>query len=153
MTSTCKGLLCLLWVAAGTAQAAADFSWMQGSWCGETNDTLEEETWLAPRGGLLLGVHRDTRGGIARSFEFLRIEQRADGAAYVAQPGGRPPVRFDLVRSGARSATFENLQHDFPKRIHYELADGPSLVAWIEGAREGEKRKRWSWKPCPAARR
>ena len=140
--------LCALSLLGGAAYAAPDLSWMQGSWCGTTGATREEQVWMAPRGYLLLGMHRDTRGESARGFEFLRIELRADGATYLAQPGGKPPVRFELVQSGPRSATFENLGHDHPKRIHYERTGASTLVAWIEGAREGEKRQTWTWRPC-----
>jgi hypothetical protein len=139
---------CVLSLAGGAAAAAPDLSWMRGYWCGATGATREEEVWLAPRGNLLLGMHRDTQGDVARGFEFLRIELKPDGATYVAQPGGKPPVRFELLRSSPRSATFENPAHDYPKRIHYERSNS-ALVAWIEGAKDGEKRQSWSWTPCP----
>lgn len=144
-------LACALALAPALARAAPELGWMQGSWCGATGAVHEEEVWLAPRGNLLLGMHRDTQGETARGFEFLRIEVRADGATYVAQPGGRPPVRFDLVRNSAQSVTFENLAHNYPKRIHYERPNPGTLVAWIEGAKDGEKRQSWSWGPCPAS--
>jgi hypothetical protein len=103
---------------------------------------------MAPRGGLLLGMHRDTRGDVASGFEFLRIELKADGATYVAQPGGKAPVGFEMIANSAESVTFENLAHDYPKRIHYERTREPALVAWIEGEKAGEKRQSWSWRPC-----
>jgi hypothetical protein len=142
--------VCALALAPALARAAPELGWMQGSWCGATGAVREEEVWLAPRGNLLLGMHRDTQGETARGFEFLRIELRADSATYVAQPGGRPPVRFELAHSGTQSETFENLAHDYPKRIHYERPNASTLVAWIEGAKDGEKRRTWTWSPCPA---
>lgn len=144
-----RDLLGSLTLMCGAAQAAPDLVWLQGHWCGSADGVYEEEVWLGPRGNLLLGMHRDTKGNANRGFEFLRIEVRTDGATYVAQPGGKPPTRFELVRSGAHSATFENLQHDYPKRIHYERRDASTLVAWIEAAKEGEKRQTYPWKRCP----
>jgi hypothetical protein len=66
-------------------------------------------------------------------FEFLRIEARADGVYYVAQPKGKPPTDFKLARKDGETFVFENLAHDFPKRILYTRAGDDALVARVEG--------------------
>ena len=43
-----------------------------------------------------LGDVYKRQGEKAIGFEFLRIEFRADGVFYVAQPGGRPKTEFKL---------------------------------------------------------
>ena len=58
---------------------AGDLDWLAGHWCGVSGTTFSEEVWMAPRGGLLVGMHRDTREGRATGFEFMRIAQQ-DGA-------------------------------------------------------------------------
>ncbi|MGH8286415.1 MAG: DUF6265 family protein [Steroidobacteraceae bacterium] len=108
--------------------------------------------WTAPRGGLLLGVHRDTRDGRAMGFEFLRIELRADGATYVAQPGGRAPTAFELRSSTARSAIFANEQHDFPKRIIYQRLDGSKLKARVDDGTDRGEGEEWVWSRCEPQR-
>ena len=36
---------------------------------------------------------------------------------------------------------FENAAHDFPQRVGYRVAGGDSLLAWIEGTRDGQVRR------------
>jgi hypothetical protein len=85
-------------------------------------------------------MSRTVRKGKTTAFEFLRLEQSADGGVdYVAQPGGRPPVRFRCTSLSDRKAVFENPQHDFPTKITYER-DGDELIAAISGP-DGAKEK------------
>ena len=121
----------------------ADLAWMTGHWGPEASGkrVVSEEHWIAPAGGMMLAVSRTIASGKVVEFEFLRIETRADGLYYVAQPGGKPPVAFKLTKSTKDSVVFENPQHDHPKIIEYRL-DGPTgLVAAVEGD-EGGKHKR-----------
>src|SRR5262245_42934763 len=80
------------------AQAPAakieDLGWLEGRWEGEKDGLAMEEHWTSPRGGALLGLHRDVKGGRMVSFEFLRIQATPDGVVYFASPGSRPPVPF-----------------------------------------------------------
>jgi hypothetical protein len=39
------------------------------------------------------------------------------------------------------TVVFENLQHDFPQRIGYEMNGPDSLTAWIEGPHQGRQRR------------
>jgi hypothetical protein len=100
-----------------------------------------EEHWIQPAGGMMLGVSRTVAGGRTVSFEFLRIESRADGTFYVAQPQGRPPVEFKLTQRAENRAVFENLQHDHPKIIRYSKEVDGSLHAEIEGDEKGTHKK------------
>ena len=138
----------LLWALLLPAPAAPDspaapdlkaVSWMAGTWHAEGPNRTIEEQWMEPAGKLMLGMSRTVsqRGAF---FEFLRLEARADGVYYVAQPGGRPPTDFKLARSSAGEAVFENLQHDFPKRIIYRLDSPVDLTARVEGDAGGKER-------------
>ena len=100
-----------------------------------------EEVWLAPAGGVMLGMHRDAKGEKV-SFEFFRIAKTPEGLVYLAQPGGRPPTPFKLTEATATRAVFENPQHDFPQRIIYALRDG-RLCARVEGGTETAQE--WCW--------
>jgi hypothetical protein len=119
-----------------------DLGWLAGHWRSETDRRVTEEIWTAPEGGIMLGVGRTIRDGRAVGFEFLYITTGAD-AAYFAQPGGRPPVRFALVAQDGESAVFENPDHDFPQRIEY-ARDGDILTAAIS-TMDREREIRWSW--------
>ncbi len=123
----------------GSLEALA---WMAGHW----RDGDREELWLAPRGGLMLGLNREPRPGALASFEYLRIEARADGSlVYLASPGGRAATPFHLTTLGPQRAVFTNPSHDFPKMLTY-WRDGETLRARADGVEAGERRAlEYSW--------
>jgi hypothetical protein len=116
-----------------------DVSWIAGSWQTAPGGRRQiEEHWTAAAGGSMMGVSRTVSGDKTVEFEYLRIEQRADGIYYVAHPKARcPGTDFKLTRATATEAVFENPQHDFPKRIIYRKTDD-GLTASID-AGEGTK--------------
>jgi hypothetical protein len=107
-------------------------SWMSGAWRMEGPPAFEE-SWTRPAGGTMLAIGRTIANGKTVFFEFLRVEERPDGLVYVGQPKGRAGAEFRLVRAGPQEAVFENLQHDFPKRIIYRRLDADTLFARVEG--------------------
>lgn len=125
-------------------------SWMAGNWRMETPTVVIEEQWMQPTGKLMLGMSRTTspKGSF---FEFLRVEARPDGVYYVAQPKGRPGTDFKLVRHTSSEAVFENLAHDFPKRIIYRLDSATELTARVEGdATSKEQAEEFKYKKVKA---
>jgi len=89
----------------------------------------------------MLGMSRTVAGEKTVEFEYLRIEQRADGIYYVAHPKARcPGTDFKLTRASATEAVFENPQHDFPRRVEYRRTP-TGLHAEIAGpGRDGKER-------------
>lgn len=140
------GMAMLLMAQASPPQARIDdLAWLSGQWEALRGESRTEESWSSPRGGMMLGYSRAGRGDAVREFEFLRIGAGPDGAlAYFAQPGGRPPVAFRLVRHDASSATFENPTHDYPQRIRYQRF-GNSLVATISSI-DGSGERSWNYR-------
>jgi hypothetical protein len=131
---------------AAPAVTLDDVAFLTGSWC--SADGSSEEHWIAPKGGMMLGVHRTVRGD-RTSFEFLRVEPRETGLAYVASPQGGSATAFAAVEAAPGRVIFENPEHDFPTRILYELREG-EMTATIEGEVAGEtRRSSWRWKRCP----
>ena len=119
----------LLMAQAPPPTAVDNLAWMSGQW--QTADGNTEESWTAPRGGMMLGVGRTTRDGIVREFEFLRLQAGADGVpVYWGSPNGATPVGFRLSQAGPATATFDNPAHDYPQRIRYRR-DGDALIATI----------------------
>lgn len=143
----------LAWFAvAVTAQSPApdiaSLGWMAGSWSSNSGGVEMEEHWLAPKGGAMVGVHRDVVKGRMVSFEFFRIEPQNGRLVYFSSPKGIPPVPFTLVESGPTRAVFANPAHDFPRRIIY-WKDGADLRARIEGPRNGTTvGEEWRWAPA-----
>lgn len=135
-----------------SAATGVDFAWLAGLWCGSADGTDSEEYWTAPRGGLLLGMHRDLDQGRVSGFEFMRIAYDAGSATLFAQPGGRAPATaFTLSEYGPGRAVFANPDHDHPKRVSYERRDENTLFASIDGG-PGTEATRWTWtKACAGA--
>lgn len=122
-----------------------DLAWMSGRWETSEAGRWTEESWSAPRGGVMLGFSRSGREALLREFEFLRIQAGADGVpVYLAQPGGRAPaVPFRLTARDGASATFDNPAHDFPQRIRY-VRSGETMTATIS-AIDGSNATSWTF--------
>ena len=118
----------------------ADLSWISGNWQTAPGGRRQiEEHWTQAAGGSMMGMSRTVAGDKTVEFEYLRIEQRADGVYYVAHPKARcPGTDFKLTRASATEAVFENPQHDFPKRIIYRKTGDDGLTATVD-AGEGSK--------------
>lgn len=128
-----------------TAQTLKDFTWLAGSRT-MAGPVLIEERWTDPASNMMLGVSRTVRGEKVVEFEFLRIEARADGLYYVAQPGGRPPTDFKLTKWDGTEAIFENPQHDFPKRVIYRRLPDNVVSAKVD-AGAGTRGQEFTFKP------
>ena len=112
----------------------SDLSWLAGDWQSAGGRSQTEEHWTQAAGGSMMGLSRTIAGGRTYEFEYLRIEERAEGIYYVAHPKARcPGTDFKLTRLTATEAVFENPAHDFPKRIIYRKAGDGSLVATVDG--------------------
>ena len=118
----------------------ADIAWISGDWQTEPGGKRQiEEHWTTVAGGSMLGMSRTVAADKTVEFEYLRIEQRADGIYYVAHPKARcPGTDFKLTRASATEVVFENPQHGFPKRIIYQKTANDGLTASIDGG-EGAK--------------
>ena len=118
----------------------ADINWLAGCW--ERNDKskslLISEQWMAPAGGLMIGMGRTVKSGKTTGWEYMRIEQRADGIYFVSKPKeNAEETAFKLIRSTKNEVVFENKDHDFPQRVIYKL-QGTKMTGRIEGNNSGE---------------
>ena len=128
------------------ARVDSSLAWLAGHWSNGERDNRVEELWMEPRGGAMLGMHRDFRNGKFVFFEFLRIVEDSLGVAYVAQPKGRAPTRFGLIEQGERKVVFENTAHDYPQRILYWVDEKGLLHARTEGTTaKGPRNEDWVW--------
>jgi hypothetical protein len=145
------GMVASLALVGGGREAPREFgleglAWLAGHWQGSADGVATEEMWLAPAGGLMLGLHRDVAPGRQAVFEYLRIEAREHGAVYVASPGGGGATEFPLLSAEPMEVVFENPGHDFPQRIIYRR-EGDALIARIEGEVDGRRRSaQWEWR-------
>lgn len=139
-------LLALLLTACTPVFAAADaLDWLAGHWCGSKGGVFSEETWLAPRAGTLIGMHRDSREGKLAGFEYFRIVEDGDALVYWTQPNGKPAIAFRAQTAGKDRVEFTNSAHDFPKRISYHRIDAATLHARIDDGTEHGRQMQWNW--------
>ena len=140
-------IVALIFHASPQTSTLADLSWMTGDWQTAPGGRAQiEEHWTQAAGGIMIGMGRTLAGNKTYEFEYLRIEQRADGIFYVAHPKGQcPGTDFKLMRASATEVVFENPQHDFPKRIFYLKGADDTLIATIDGG-EGSKAMSFSYR-------
>jgi hypothetical protein len=143
MTIVKAFLLVILFLSVAIADpklSISDLSWITGDWQTTSGGKAQiDEHWTNLSGGSMMGMSRTVAGDKTVEFEYLRIEERADGVFYVAHPKGRcPGTDFKLTRASATEAVFENPQHDFPKRIIYRKTSEDTLTVSIDGG-EGTK--------------
>jgi hypothetical protein len=120
------------------AQGIDRLSWMAGCWEQRSGGRLVQEQWMAPLGGLMVGMARTVVRDTAREHEFLRIESQAGRPTYLANPSGQAEAAFGAEVVTDSSVTFANPAHDFPQRIGYRRVGTDSLVARIEG-KQGDR--------------
>lgn len=127
-------------VRAQAPPTAATLAWISGCWTRDVRDGVNEEHWMAPRGGSMLGMSRTVRGDKTVEFEFLRIAEVNGALAYIAMPSGQKETTFPVKMLSEREVVFENPAHDFPQRVIYRRAGEAALTARIEGTMNGEQR-------------
>ena len=120
----------------------SELLWLTGTWL--SNDEHTEEHWSLPRGGTMMGYALTVVGGRRQHYEHLRIEAMEGVIRYHAAPVGQAKTAFTLVDSTGGRLVFENLEHDFPKRIVYRSLDAGHLEVHIEGDEDG-KPKEATW--------
>lgn len=136
----------LLWMAAdpSTAQRRDGIravAWLQGAWERVTPQQTVEEQWLAPRGNTMMGIGRTVKSDSLVEYEMIILRARGSQLVYEAHPSGQAPAEFRSKSVSDSSVVFENLEHDFPQRVGYELRGADSLIAWVEGPSKGKTKR------------
>ena len=117
-----------------TATAINQLAWLAGHWRMEKAGRVVDEHWMAPAGGVMLGMARTVAKGKVVEHEFTQIREGPGGALfYIAMPAGRKETAFQILTLTDTEAVFENPQHDFPQRVIYARQPDGSLLAAIEG--------------------
>src|SRR5688572_22469118 len=132
----------------------ASLGWLQGVWTRREGDRCTAESWMSPRGTVLMGWSTTVEADRTVEWEHLRIGRRDGGDLfYVATPSGQTTTDFRITRNettdiGDQLLEMENPAHDFPSRIRYRLQNA-TLHVRIEGA-DGQGRE-WTFerdRPC-----
>lgn len=113
--------------------------WLAGCWELSAGNRRVVERWDAPSRGQMSGSSRTLIGGTLRESERLRLFVAADTLVYASHPSSQAPAQFRARTITDHELVFENLAHDFPQRIVYRRAGADSLIARIEGDRDGRR--------------
>lgn len=127
-------------LAAQAVNDVARLGWIAGCWEQRAGTRVAHEQWMAPLGGMMMGMNRTVAGNVVRSWEQLRIEVLNGKASYVSQPSGQTLTAFAASFVSDTLVVFENPQHDFPTKILYRKLGADSLWARIEGPQGGKTR-------------
>ena len=120
-------------IAALAQDDVGSVAWLSGCWVASAGDVLSEEVWMEPEGGLMVGMARTLRGGVATGYEFLLLQRKDGGLTYSAYPSRQDPTDFQATKVSTQRLRFENPQHDFPRAIEYERTSPDSLTAKVYG--------------------
>jgi hypothetical protein len=124
-----------------------DLAWLRGCWAGKVAQFDYVESWLAERGGMMVGINQTVvqdrkQGGNpgavkTQEYQYLRLEQRPDGVYYVAIPSGKKETAFKLTsvgeELGRKAYSFTNPADQFPKQIVYMRGKEGWLYAKVAG--------------------
>jgi hypothetical protein len=121
------------------------FAWLAGCWEGKINERDFREEWLPLRGDVMVGVSQTAMQSKTLSYEYLRLEPRADAVYYIPSPSGKKETPFRLsgkkVDGGDEIFTFVNDSGEFPQRIIYRRGTQGWLYAHVEGEINGERKQ------------
>ena len=110
----------------------SELQWMAGKWIKESDSsvTTSIEVWEKTSETEMDGYGLTMDDGDTIFYERLQIIEEDDQLYYLADVG-EGIVKFKLNESDNNKWVFENLEHDFPKKIIYTY-DGTSMVAYAQ---------------------
>lgn len=116
---------------------------LEGVWRMETKKGFMYEEWkkmdknhLQSRGYMIRGV--DTIN--TERVSLTRTKENIFYTPTVENQNDKKPIAFKLTSSTGNVFVFENPEHDFPKRIVYNLVSTDSLHAYIDDGKEATKK-------------
>jgi hypothetical protein len=118
-----------------TTPQLEDFDFLIGKW--KRVDKEQYEEWTRGN-GVLVGKGYRIKEGKTMIFEYLRIFQRGGDVIYeaiVPDQNEGSGIEFKLMKR-ANIYSFENPEHDFPKRIIYEKPVDNKMTVQVRGAGE-----------------
>jgi len=111
-------------------------NWFLGRWENKTPEGTFSEEWKVENDSFLLGKSFFIKENDTLFSETVRLVQRGNDLFYIVTVPNQneaKPVEFKLTSSSSDYLVFENPEHDFPKKISYQLVTKDSLYAEISG--------------------
>lgn len=117
---------------------------LEGKWIMKTKKGAIGEEWSKINKDHLQNHGYMIRGKDTIITERVALKNIKEGIFYtstVEDQNNQQPVSFRLTSAVNNIFIFENPQHDYPKRITYQLISNDSLHAWIDDGRQVPEKK------------
>src|SRR5262245_28802385 len=98
-------------VAAESPASLSSVQWLAGCWEGGGGERVVDEQWMAPRGGMMLGMGRTVVGQAVREFEQMFIREDGGKLVFTSKPSGQTEASFSSIEVTPTRVVFENLEH------------------------------------------
>lgn len=115
-----------------------------GTWLNKRTRGDIYETWTRRNQTEFAGMSYTLANGDTTPLEKVRLYLQGSQIVYAPVAAGQndeKEVLFKLKSIEGSRFVFENLQHDFPKRIVYDFRSSDSLYAHIEGEMQSKLRR------------
>lgn len=123
-------------VQANACGSIDSLTWLVGDWKSESNKLKINESWKIisaktfEGSGYTFSIEKNK----IVSSETLRLVEMSGEVFYVAKVASNDlPIAFKLTSCTTQAAIFENSQHDFPKKISYQLNQGDNITVVVTG--------------------
>jgi Domain of unknown function (DUF6265) len=101
----------------------ADFAWLEGRWRGHWGPRIAEQTWFAPKAGVMTGIFRVVENDKTLVIELFTLVERPDGIDFYLRHFTPELVPWEkshatvlnLVGFDAKRVDFENPVNGLPK--------------------------------------
>jgi hypothetical protein len=110
------------------------FDWLIDTWVQKNDESSIIEEWRRVSDTILQGrgLLIQNEGSDKKTTETILLVQIDGEVFYIAKAAQNDlPVSFRMVSISDQNAVFENLDHDFPKRIEYSLNSNGDLEAIV----------------------
>jgi hypothetical protein len=120
--------------------ALSELAWLAGRWQGSWGPRVAQQTWTAPKAGVMMGTFQLEENDKTLVLELFTVVDEPDGIKFhlrhftpslVAweKPG---PTVLDLTSADAKSVVFENPVDGQPKRATITRVDADTYISKSE---------------------
>ena len=117
---------------------------LEGRWIMKTQRGAIGEQWLKMDKDYLQSRGFFVKGNDTIITERVALRNTGKGIYYtstVEDQNNKQPIPFKFTSEKNNAFVFENPEHDFPKRIVYEIVSIDSLHAYIDGGVNGSGKR------------
>ncbi|WP_445454727.1 DUF6265 family protein [Flavobacterium sp. 25HG05S-40] len=115
--------------------------WLVGNWEQKLPDGVVSEIWIKENDSTYSGKSYFIKEKDTVHLERIILTQKNETLLYIPTVSGQnndEPVTFTMTSDAENTFSFENLAHDYPKKITYKKVSPTSLIATISGTQQGK---------------